>query len=104
MERNLQKSAIYGFLLTLGLAILFVDYKETYSNGSSVVTTYVPVYDYVISLLRYSVVGSFIGLVVGWWHQKSKVKKEGKSYYLEVFVAVFVLAIAASLLFSMLGI
>ncbi|MBM7095078.1 hypothetical protein JSY36_04835 [Bacillus sp. H-16] len=100
MERLIVKSALYGFFLTLAMAILFVDYRV--AEGPSV--TYVPVYDYVMTVLRYSIVGSFIGAVVGWRVYRMRVKKEGKTYYLEVFAAVFILAMAAGLVFSLLGI
>ncbi|WP_026691080.1 hypothetical protein [Alteribacter aurantiacus] len=100
MERTIVKSAVYGFFLTLALAILFVDYRVV--EGPTM--TYVPVYDYVIGILRYSIIGSLIGAVVGWRVWRMGVKKEGKTYYVEVFAAVFVLAMAAGLVFSLLGI
>lgn len=66
MEKSVRKGAIYGFFISLALAILFVKYKIKTPFPGGYSSEYVPVYDYVISLLRYSVVGALAGGVVGW--------------------------------------
>lgn len=66
LEKSIQKWAIYGFFISLALAILFVDYKETYNDSATRIITYVPVYDYIVSIIRYSVIGAFGGVFVGW--------------------------------------
>lgn len=39
-----------------------MDYKETYHDSDTSITIYVPVYDYIVSIMRYSVMGAFVGL------------------------------------------
>lgn len=66
MEKNIVKWASYGFVISFGLAILFIDYKiKTPFDGGHTIE-YVNVYDYVVSILRYNVIGGFLGAVVGW--------------------------------------
>jgi hypothetical protein len=66
LEKSIKKWTIYGFLISLALAILFVDYKVTYDvSDTSYTTAYVPVYDYMVSIMRYSVMGAFEGIFVG---------------------------------------
>ena len=65
MEKTIIKWTIYGFFLALALAFLFVDYKITENYLGGYTTRYVPVFDYVISIIRYSVMGGLAGLVVG---------------------------------------
>lgn len=65
METKMVKGAKYGFLTGLGLSILFVPYKTTIRlNQGLTETTYVNLQDYVISLLRYSVLFTILALVV----------------------------------------
>ncbi|MFJ7667430.1 hypothetical protein ACIQXI_09990 [Lysinibacillus sp. NPDC097195] len=70
MEKSIKKWTTYGFLITLALAILFVDYTQTFDDSITSFTTYVPVYDYIVSIMRYSVLGAFggmfVGVYVGW--------------------------------------
>jgi len=65
MENLLRKSAIYGFFIGIGLAILFVKHKvvENFDGGYS--TYEVPIMDYVITVLKCGVVASIIGLLSG---------------------------------------
>lgn len=65
METKMVKGAKYGFLVGLGLSILFVPYKTTIRfNQGHTETTYVNLQDYVISLLRYSVLFAIFALAV----------------------------------------
>lgn len=66
MEKSIKKWAMYGFLVSLALAILFVKYKVNTPFDGGYSTEYVPVYDYIVSILRYSVIGAFVGTFVGW--------------------------------------
>ena len=71
LEESIKKWTTYGFLISLALAILFVDYKVTYDvSDTGYSTAYVPVYDYIVSIMRYSVLGAFggmfVGVFVGW--------------------------------------
>ncbi|MEC1766865.1 hypothetical protein [Schinkia azotoformans] len=66
VEKSIQKWSIYGFLISLALSVLFVDNKVITHFDGGYTTEYVPVYDYFVSIIRYSVIGAFIGLFVGW--------------------------------------
>ncbi len=66
MEKYIRNFAIYGFFIGLGLAILFVKYKEVIKlDPDTTMTSYVSVFDYVVNVLRSSVVGAIIGGVLG---------------------------------------
>ncbi|UOQ84386.1 hypothetical protein [Gracilibacillus salinarum] len=101
MESKLKKSGFYGFLLGVALAILFVDYKEVTQvhNGASI-TTYKPVVEYVISILRLGVIGAFIGLFTGWQRYERKTEKTQGSHYLLVFFSVFIVSIIFMTIFN----
>ncbi|MDQ0233100.1 hypothetical protein [Metabacillus malikii] len=75
MEKSMQKWSIYGFLIALALSVLFVDYKVITHFDGGYTTEYVPVYDYIVSIIRYSVLGAFLGLFVGWGLSKRKGKE-----------------------------
>lgn len=66
MEKSIQKWSIYGFLISLALSVLFVDYKVVTNFDGGYTTMYVPVYDYIVSIIRYSVWGAIVGTFVGW--------------------------------------
>ena len=72
MEKSIKKWAIYGFLISLALAVLFVKYKVNTPFDGGYSTVYVPVYDYIVSILRYSVLGAIVGVFVGWIIGKRK--------------------------------
>lgn len=66
MEKSIQKWTVYGFLISFSLAILLVDYKEiTYFDTTGYVTEYVPVFDYIVTIIRNSVSGGFVGILIG---------------------------------------
>ena len=76
MEKYIRKFAIYGFFVGLGLAIFFVKYKEvTNLDPHTTMTSYVPVFDYVVTVLRVSAGGAIIGGIVGLF-AGNKPKKE----------------------------
>lgn len=97
MERVLRKSAIYGFLVGVGLAILFVDYKQvTHLNGGTYETVYLSIPEYIITVLKFGVGGICYGLLGGWIignKNRYKEKEYKKTYYVEVFFAVFILTV-----------
>ncbi|MGD7043097.1 hypothetical protein [Jeotgalibacillus proteolyticus] len=66
MEKSIRKGSMYGFLITLALGILLVDYKVTTPFDGGYTTEYVPVFEYSMSILRYSVLGALAGMVAGW--------------------------------------
>ncbi|HHY74681.1 MAG TPA: hypothetical protein GX497_15920 [Bacillus bacterium] len=75
MEKSIQKWSFYGFLISLALSVLFVDYKIITHFDGGYTTEYVPVYDYVVSLFRYSVLGAIGGIFIGWGLGKGKNKE-----------------------------
>jgi hypothetical protein len=105
MENILRKSAFYGFLLGLGYAILFTKYKEVTDLGEGVSqTTYFPVMDYVVTILRYGVWGAVVALLGAWFIGKRTIVNEEaavKTYYLEVFLGIFVFCLIIGTLFSL---
>lgn len=93
MEGRLRKAGIYGLLLGLALSIMFVDYKDVTQVNSSYVTTYKPLIEYIVTILRISIIGMFLGIFIGWkgYERKEKTQQE-KSYYLPVFFTVFLIS------------
>ncbi|KIL43236.1 hypothetical protein [Jeotgalibacillus campisalis] len=78
MEKSIRKGSIYGFLISLALGILLVDYKITTGFNGGYTTEYVPVFEYIMSILRYSVLGALAGMVAGWgvFIKKKKVNEQ----------------------------
>jgi len=98
MESRLRKSSIYGLLFGLAISILFVNYKDVTQIGDGVYqTTYKPVIEYIVSILRFGIIGMFLGLFIGWKsfnrEQNSQQKtKQEKTYYLLFFLIVFLVS------------
>ncbi|MFS0576962.1 hypothetical protein AB1K83_15080 [Sporosarcina sp. 179-K 3D1 HS] len=66
MEILLRKSAVYSFFMGIGIAILLVNYKEVENLGDGVRSiSYKPIAEYIISVLRFGVIASFLGLLCG---------------------------------------
>ena len=100
MEKTLRKWAFYGFLFGLAVSILLVSNKEVTKVQGGSITQTKPVFDYVLSLLRYSIGSMFIFLFLGWRMSEGKKDKKEKRYYLEFFFIIFILAIISSFLFG----
>lgn len=67
IEKKLVKGALYGFLIGLALAILFIpDTITTYTNSTSSVSYDVPMRDYLLQILRFSVIASLVTTVALW--------------------------------------
>lgn len=102
MESRLLKSSIYGLLFGLAISILFVNYKDVTQVGIGVYeTTYIPVIEYIVSILRFGIISMFLGLFIGWkvYERKQKSQKE-KSYYLPIFFVVFLVSIILMAVFK----
>jgi len=102
MESRLIKSSIYGLLCGLAISILFVNYKDVTQVGNGVYqTTYKPVIEYIVSILRFGIIGMFLGLFIGWkvYERKQKSQQE-KSYYLPFFFVVFLVSIILMVVFK----
>lgn len=102
MEKAIRKTGIYGLVFGLAIAILLVDYKDVSRLGhNSTVTTYTPIFEYIVSILRFGIIGMFGGLLFGWKSYERKNKSEKRrSYYIEFFIAVFLLAFVLMFAFN----
>lgn len=102
MENRLRKSSLYGFLFGLAVSILFVSYKDIVEVSNGVYqTTYEPVFDYIITILRLGIIGMFLGLFIGWKdYEKKHRTPQGKTYYLIVFFVVFFVSSIFMLIFN----
>ncbi|MFC0187431.1 hypothetical protein ACFFJY_03980 [Fictibacillus aquaticus] len=100
MEKTILKWIMYSFFLSLALSVLFVDYKIiTPIDVESYTTEYVPLSDYIISLIRYSILGAFAGGIAGWRLYKFKnTRTQPNTYYVEMFVGAFCLAMIIGVL------
>lgn len=94
MEGRLIKSGIYGLLLGLALSIMFVDYKDvTHIGDNGYVTTYKPLIEYIVTILRVSIIGMFLGIFIGWKSYERKEKTQQKnSYYFLFFFIIFLVS------------
>ena len=102
MESRLRKSSIYGLLFGLAISILFVNYKDVTQVGNGVYqTTYKPVIEYIVPILRFGIIGMFLGLFIGWksYERQQKTQQE-KSYYLPFFFVVFLVSIFLMVVFK----
>ncbi|MFL0583226.1 hypothetical protein ACH0B6_11665 [Solibacillus silvestris] len=102
MEIRLRKSSIYGLLFGLAISILFVNYKDVTQVGNGVYqTTYKPVIEYIVPILRFGIIGMFLGLFIGWksYERQQKTQQE-KSYYLPFFFVVFLVSIFLIVVFK----
>lgn len=78
------------------------NYKTlTFEDGVEM-KEYLPVYEYVISVLRYGAIGTLVGMFIGW--RMSKAKSDGpKTYYGEVFLGVIFLTLGITTLSYLWG-
>ncbi|MFB6468893.1 hypothetical protein ACE38V_19245 [Cytobacillus sp. Hz8] len=102
MESRLIKAGIYGLLFGLAISILFVDYKEvTQVSNSEYVTTYKPIIEYIVSILRFGIIGMFFGIFIGWkGYEKKHKSQQEKSYYFPFFFAVFLVSMILMVVFN----
>lgn len=106
MEISLRKLGIYGFILGLGLSILFVNYKEVTSIDDFTVSTTMPLFEYIVTILRFSFIGMFSGILIGWYSYEKKSKKEEgkverkKTYYIPFFISCFLFSCVLMYVFT----
>ncbi|MGE7780534.1 hypothetical protein ACQKL0_11280 [Peribacillus sp. NPDC097264] len=81
MEKVLRKWASYGFLLGLAISILLVSNKDVTHVQGGTITQAKPVFDYILSLLRYSIISMFVCLFIGWRSMEGKKEKKERRYY-----------------------
>ncbi|WML27350.1 hypothetical protein [Neobacillus sp. OS1-33] len=72
MERYCIKGAIYGLLISFALSIWFVPYKSIEYDGDTLITEVINTTEYVVRILRYSVLGSVIGAALVYIQKKFK--------------------------------
>jgi hypothetical protein len=86
----------------MAIAIIFVDYKDvTRVSHGGYVTTYKPVFEYIITILRFGIIGMFIGLFIGWkGYNKNQKTQQEKSYYLTFFFFIFIVSIILMVVFN----
>ncbi len=102
MDRRISNGALYGLMISLSLGLFFANYKHLTLEDGVEMKEYLPVYEYVISVLRYGAMGTLIGMFIGW--RMSKAKYEGpKTYYGEVFLGVIFLTLGMTALSYLLG-
>ena len=106
MEIRVRKFGIYGFILGMALSILFVNYKEVTSINDFTVTTTTPLFEYIVTILRYSFLGMFLGIFIGWFtFEKKREVEEGKvernkTYYIPVFIGCFIFSCVLTYVFN----
>ncbi|MBS4174748.1 hypothetical protein [Bacillus sp. FJAT-49736] len=65
MKKFLIEGAIYGFLIGLAIGLLFVKYKTITFDSGIYTTSYKPISEYIIILLRCGVIVSILGCLSG---------------------------------------
>lgn len=101
MEQRIFKNGIYGFIVGLLIAvIIFKDYKVDYFPGGSS-TTYEPLREYVLKLIRFSAIVSIITMLLTWIMSSIKLTKEKtsigelvKGYVLSTVIGFIVITIS----------
>ncbi|UOQ83977.1 hypothetical protein [Gracilibacillus salinarum] len=102
MENILRKSSFYGLLFGLAIAILVISYKDVQVNNGVRHITYMPVFEYIIQILRVGIIGMFLGLFIGWkgYEKKYKSQQERRTYYLPFFFIVFIISTILMAIFN----
>ncbi|MGP4039048.1 hypothetical protein ACTWP4_03930 [Gracilibacillus sp. D59] len=101
MEKILRKSSVYGLLFGLVVAIFVISYKDVQVNNGVRHITYMPVFEYIIQILRVGIIGMFLGLFIGWKCYEKKYKsQQERTYYLPFFFVVFIISIILMVIFN----
>ncbi|REB11579.1 hypothetical protein DVB69_00080 [Sporosarcina sp. BI001-red] len=88
MNKRIRNGALFGLIISIALGLLLANYTATTYEGDLTIIHYLPVYDYVVAVLRFGAIGTLIGMFIAW--RKNKAEDEGpKTYYGEVFLGVF---------------
>ncbi|MFE5322511.1 hypothetical protein ACFQ88_27910 [Paenibacillus sp. NPDC056579] len=107
MEKKLLKGGIYGFIIGLLIAILFVSDEFVYRSGALAGAVQYPMREYIVKLLRVASGFSLAAVAGVWFHEwmrRDKQEQEGPSFwggflksFLIVLGCIIVLLLAASL-------
>ncbi|GKV70334.1 hypothetical protein NCCP2716_28320 [Sporosarcina sp. NCCP-2716] len=102
MNKRIWNGALYGLVISLALGLLMVNYSMKSYKEDLTIINYVPVYDYVVGVLRYGAIGTLIGMFIAW--RKNKSEDDGpKTYYGEVFLGVLFLSCGIAALAFLFG-
>ncbi len=73
MLKFIEKGFFYGLILEVSLSFFVIPYKEVQSMGDGVTeTTYLNLTDFIIHLIRFSVVIAVLGAVIGFFVYRKK--------------------------------
>ncbi|KJL05483.1 MULTISPECIES: hypothetical protein [Priestia] len=73
MLKFIEKGFVYGLILGGSLGFFVIPYKEVESVGDGVTeTTYLNLIDYIIHLIRFSIVIAVLGALVGFFLYRKK--------------------------------
>ncbi|WP_442602647.1 hypothetical protein [Paenibacillus sp. KN14-4R] len=96
MEKKLIKGAIYGFIIGLCLAILFISDTETVNHTQNTRTIIeLPLRTYILKILRFAIASSFAVVIgLGLVHLLQS-KENGGESFLRGYVKSFVVTLVA---------
>ena len=96
------KGAIYGFLIGLALAIIFIPDTITRVNGNISSSYSIPIWDYLLKLLRFSAKISLATTVVLWIREYYiGPRKKGDPSFLIGFIKSFAIVLGLIILVVM---
>lgn len=107
IEKKLIKGALYGFLIGLALAIIFIPDTITRVESNMISSYSIPIREYLLKLLRFAVKTSLATTVVLWireFNLGTRIKGEPAflSGFVKSFIIVFVLIILVFMAFSLI--
>jgi hypothetical protein len=88
LEKRLVKAAIYGFLIGIGVMILFTPYEIVIKDSGAYTTIEIPTKRYIITLLQNTVLFTFAILISTFITQ---VWKKSWVIHILIFISVFIL-------------
>ncbi|WP_336773537.1 hypothetical protein [Paenibacillus sp. MMO-58] len=108
IEKRLVKGALYGFLIGLALAIVFIPDTITHVEANVTTSYSIPMREYLLKLLRFAVKVSLATTVVLWirdFYLGPRNNNEPSFLYgfIKSFAIVFILIIMVLLAFSLVS-
>lgn len=109
IEKKLVKGAIYGFLIGLALALVFIPDTITRIDSNMTTIYSIPIREYLFELLRFAVKTSLATTLVLWIRESyTGSRKKGEPSFvigfIKGFVIVFVLIILVLIVLSLVTI
>lgn len=65
LEKAIKKGLIYGFIFGIAIAILFIKHYEINTDSKVDEIKYLPIFDYLLLIIKRGIVGSFFGGFLG---------------------------------------